>query len=79
MRDVCYLSMWQLLVLLCICYVTPVEDRVCVGVMGFWCGRSGVWVSGGVYGWWGFRRASEIMLGNMMWSSLKWLLFKNSV
>ena len=43
--DVCCLSVWQLLVLLCICYVTRVAGRSCVvGVMGFWCGHSGVWV-----------------------------------
>ena len=39
--DMCYLSVWQLLVLLCICYVT----RFGLGlVLGFWCGSSGVWV-----------------------------------
>ena len=42
--EVCCLSVWQLLVLLCICYVTRVEGRSCVGVMGFLCGLTGVWV-----------------------------------
>ena len=37
--DVFCLSVWQILVLLCICYVT----RFGVGlVLGFWCGRFGV-------------------------------------
>jgi len=36
-----------------------------VGVRGF------LWL-------WGFRRASKIMLGNMVCSSFKWLLFKYS-
>ena len=32
----------------------------------------------GVYGWWGFKRVSKIVLGNMVWSSFKWLLSKCS-
>jgi len=31
----CCLSVWQLLVLLCTCYVTRSGGRSCVGVMGF--------------------------------------------
>ena len=42
--DVYCHSVWQLPVLLCICYVTCVGGRSCVGVMGFWCSRSRVWV-----------------------------------
>ena len=52
--DVCCLSVWQLLALLCICYVTRAGGRSCVGVMGFWCGRTGVWVLGVGWWWWGF-------------------------
>ena len=41
------------------------------GVVALECG-----CEGGFYGWWGFRRASKIMLGNMVCSSFKWLLFE---
>jgi len=68
----CCLSVWQLLVLLCTCYVTRAGGRSCVGVMGLVWSFQSVGVRG-FYGWWGFRRASKIMLRNMLWSSFKWL------
>ena len=33
---------------------------------------------GECFGWWGFRGASNILLGNMACSSFKWVLFKYS-
>jgi len=36
-----------------------------------------VWGWGGGYGWWVFKRVSKIALGNMVWSSFRWLLAAN--
>jgi len=50
--------------------------RSCVGVffvVALECG-----CEGGFYGWWGFRRASKIMLGNVVCLSFKLLLIKYS-
>jgi len=33
---------------------------------------------GGFYGWWGFSRASKILLGDMVCSSFRWLFLENS-
>jgi hypothetical protein len=34
--------------------------------------------AGVVYGWWGFSRASNVLLGNMVRSSFTWLFLENS-
>jgi len=51
---------WQLLVVLCICYVTRFGVVLCwvFGVVALECGVTEVFMIGGV-----FRRASNIMLG----------------
>ena len=55
-------------------------------MVGF-CGQAGFclvgWGVGAkgleIYGWWGFSRASKILLGDMLCSSFRWLFLENCV
>jgi len=51
---------------------------VCVGVMDM-CSCLGTGVGGGVYGCWGFKRVSKILLGKIVESLFKWLFLMYSV
>ena len=52
---------------------------VCVGVMGT-CGCLGTECGWGwVYGCWGFKRVSKILLGKIVGSSFRWLFLVYSV
>ena len=54
-----------------------ISGSFCVGVNGI------VWPLGGVvgayYGWWGSKSVSKILLGEIVESSFRWLLFVYSV
>jgi len=54
-------------------YLSCYSFGVGLGVVALECG-----CEGDFYDWWGFRRASTIMLGNIVCSSFKWLVFKYS-
>jgi hypothetical protein len=66
------------------CFVRSVwcvYPRGCYCPVGLFCGvydRSRDVVGGGFYGLWGFKRVSKILLGNMVWSSFRWLLLMYS-
>ena len=45
----------------------------------FWFGICWGWVGWAFYGWWGFSKASKILLGVMLISSFKWLFLENSL